>query len=140
DPAPQPISRTGGGAAGLACLQEAIYFEAGGTGEAGRRAVGYVILNRAADPRFPSSICGVVHEGEGNGSGCQFSYRCDGRAERIRDPYEYRKSGETARLVLSAKERDITGGALFFHAASMPPGWFATRQRTGRFGGNIFYR
>lgn len=124
----------------IACLQEAIYFEAGGTGSAGRRAVGHVILNRVADPRFPPSVCGVVHEGEGTGRGCQFSYRCDGLAEIVRDAREYAKSGATARSVMADPGGDITGGALFFHAAGMPPGWFATRQRTGQFGGNIFYR
>ena len=35
---------------------------------------------------------------------------------------------------------DITKGALFFHSARVAPGWFASRPRVGRFGGNVFYR
>lgn len=135
--AANPVAADG---SAVACLQEAIYFEAGGTGSVGRRAVGHVIVNRVADPRFPSSVCGVVRQGEDKGRGCQFSYRCDGLAEIVRDAGEYANAGRTARLVLAQPGSDITGGALFFHAASMAPGWFATRQRTGQFGGNIFYR
>lgn len=121
----------------LSCMAEAMYFEARGTGEAGRRAVGEVILNRAAHPEFPSTICGVVDH-RYNGS-CQFSYRCAG-------PLTYTEENElslaraTASELLSRRGEDITRGALFFHAASMAPGWFGTLTRLGQFGGNIFYK
>jgi N-acetylmuramoyl-L-alanine amidase len=117
----------------VACLAEAVYFEARGTGAEGRRAVAHVVVNRARDPRFPSSVCGVV------GEGCQFSYRCDGHAENYAEPASRRRAIETARSVLAGAP-DITGGALFFHAARVSPGWFATRARVGQFGGNVFYR
>ena len=64
----------------LACLAEAVYFEARGTGPAGETAVANVVVNRAKSRKFPNSVCGVV------GDGCQFSYRCDGRADVLADP------------------------------------------------------
>jgi spore germination cell wall hydrolase CwlJ-like protein len=120
------------------CLTEAIYFEAGSTNDEGRRAVGEVILNRAADPRFPATICGVVDQ-RYNGS-CQFSYRCDGIAEDYRSAEVRQASEDVATRLLTARGDDITNGALFFHAAWAAPGWFGTLDRRGRFGGNIFYR
>lgn len=120
------------------CLAEAIYFEAGSTSDAGRRAVGEVILNRAADPRFPPTICGVINQ-RYNGS-CQFSYRCDGIAEEYRSAAVKSASQQMATLLLTSRQEDITSGALFFHAAYMPPGWFNTLDPRGNFGGNVFYR
>lgn len=114
------------------CLAEAIYFEAGGTAD-GRAAVAHVILNRAEDGRFPGSVCGVVRDG------CQFSYRCSGKSLALADPKKRTGALKTAEAVLQGAP-DPTGGALFFHAAGIKPGWFATRPRVGTFGGNVFYR
>ena len=136
DPA---LSRSGYTASDLSCLSEALYFEARGTSYAGERAVGEVILNRAADPRFPSSICGVIDQ-RYNGS-CQFSYRCDAIPNtQFNEPAELVKMRQISYELLTDRQADITNGALYFHAASMPPGWFNTLSKRGQFGGNIFYR
>ena len=123
----------------FACLQEAIYFEAGNSPAIGQQAVAHVILNRVEDPRFPNTVCGVVSEGEEQGR-CQFSYRCQLDTSNIRWPENMRKAVATAKAILVDKVADPTGGALFFHANWMPPGWFNTLKRVGDFGGNIFYR
>ncbi len=117
----------------VSCLAEAIYFEARGTGTTGESAVAHVVVNRAKSPKFPKSICGVVADG------CQFSYRCDGRAEVLAEPSARAKAFKVAETVLSGAP-DITEGALFFHSARAAPGWFNTRPRIGTFGGNVFYR
>ncbi len=119
------------------CLAEALYFEARGTGETGLRAVGEVVVNRAGDARFPDTVCGVIDQ-RYNGS-CQFSYRCDAIPEEFNDPIAYANAQSVAHTLLHNRGADITDGALFFHAASMAPGWFGTLQRHGQFGGNIFY-
>lgn len=141
-PAAEPPSRAAvdaGQGEDLACLREAIYFEAGNVSAIGRRAVAHVVLNRAKDPRFPTSVCGVVREGEDHGK-CQFSYRCQLDASHMPSAVTLEKATATARAVLVEGDQDPTGGALFFHAKWMPPGWFGTLQRVGEFGGNIFYR
>ena len=117
----------------LACLAEAIYFEARGTGPKGEAAVAHVVVNRARSAKFPNSVCGVISDG------CQFSYRCDGHSETLAEPGSRSRAFRIAEAVLSG-EPDITQGALFFHAASASPGWFSTRPRIGTIGGNVFYR
>ena len=132
----EPVE-TGYGTDAQACLAEAVYFEARGSGDIGRRAVGEVILNRADDPQFPSTICAVVDQ-RYNGS-CQFSYRCNGSLNYT-EPQELAKANASAHTLLTNRGEDITNGALFFHARTMAPGWFGTLKRLGVFGGNIFYR
>lgn len=117
----------------MACLAEAVYFEAAGTGKAGEAAVAHVVMNRTKSAKFPSTVCGVVAQG------CQFSYRCDGKSDALADPDARARAYRVAQAVLSG-EPDITNGALFFHSASAKPGWFASRKRVGTFGGNVFYR
>jgi len=121
------------------CLTEAIYFEAGSKGPAGRAAVGHVVLNRVDSPDFPNTICEVISEGEAEDA-CQFSYRCDGLAEVYQYPTQLNRAKAAARRVISGQTPDPTNGALFFHSDQIKPGWFATRTRTGSFGGNIFYK
>ena len=133
------LSSSGYTSEDVGCLAEALYFEARGTSYAGERAVGEVILNRAADSRFPASVCGVIDQ-RYNGA-CQFSYRCDAIPnDQFHEPTELAKMRSIAYELLTDRQEDITNGALFFHAASMVPGWFATLSKRGQFGGNIFYR
>jgi spore germination cell wall hydrolase CwlJ-like protein len=117
----------------LACLAEAIYFEARGTGATGETAVAHVVVNRAQSRTFPNSICGVV------GDGCQFSYRCDGQPDALADAGARARAFRVAQAVLAGAP-DFTRGALFFHSAGAAPGWFKSRPRVGTFGGNVFYR
>ena len=117
----------------LACLAEAVYFEARGTGAAGETAVAHVVLNRAGAPEFPDTVCGVVAQG------CQFSYRCDGRPDALSDPRQRTRAFRAAEAALDGAA-DPTHGALFFHSASASPGWFASRKRLATIGGNVFYR
>ena len=130
------LSRNGFTPADVACMAEAIYHEARGTGEEGRVAVGEVILNRVADPRFPDTVCAVVDDN------CQFSYRCDAIPDdEFGNPTAYARARATSFELMTSNEEDITSGALFFHAETMRPNsWFSSLPRVGTFGGNIFYR
>lgn len=53
----------------MACIAEALYFEALNQSKEGMKAVLTVILNRKQAKGFPGSICGVVQQAN------QFSYR-----------------------------------------------------------------
>src|SRR5438045_1045344 len=68
-PTPEEVERS----RQLACLTQAIYFEARGESEEGKRAVAYVVMNRVGNPRFADTVCGVVHQG-GPKPPCQFSW------------------------------------------------------------------
>jgi spore germination cell wall hydrolase CwlJ-like protein len=130
---PAPPAAASSAPRDVACLAEALYFEARGTGPQGKAAVAQVVLNRAKSPKFPNSVCGVV------GDGCQFSYRCDGRPDVLSDATSRGRAYRAAEVALAGAP-DLTGGALFFHSARVSPRWFQTRQRVGTFGGNVFYR
>jgi N-acetylmuramoyl-L-alanine amidase len=118
----------------LACLAEAVYYEARGEPTQGRAAVAYVVLNRAESGEFPETPCAVVAEG------CQFSYRCDGRPEALAVRTDRDAAFATAKAVLTGAVADPTNGALFFHASRIRPGWFETRARVGKIGNHVFYR
>jgi spore germination cell wall hydrolase CwlJ-like protein len=118
----------------LACLAEAVYYEARGEPIQGRAAVAYVVLNRAESGKFPETPCAVVAEG------CQFSYRCDGRPEALAVRADRDAAFATAKAVLTGTVADPTNGALFFHASRIRPGWFETRARVGKIGNHVFYR
>ena len=118
----------------LACLAEAVYYEARGEPTQGRAAVAYVVLNRAESGKFPETPCAVVAEG------CQFSYRCDGRPEALADRADRDAAFATAKAVLTGAVADPTHGALFFHATRANPGWFKSRTRVAKIGKHVFYR
>ena len=44
------------------CLARNIFYESGGEPLEGKVAVGIVTINRSQDPRYPNTICGVVHQ------------------------------------------------------------------------------
>ena len=85
-----------------ACLTEALYFEARGESLVGQVAVAEVILNRVDSRRYPNTVCSVVRQGEGNGRGCQFSYRCDGLSDAMHERKAREQVGKVAWVMLKA--------------------------------------
>ncbi len=123
----------------LTCLARAVYFEARGASEQEMTAVAWVIRNRAEDPEFPSTICGVVREG-GEKAPCQFGWWCDGRPDVVRNERVYAKIATLARAVLAGDAEDPTRGANMFHGARRkPPSWTASAEGRGRIGSHLFY-
>lgn len=121
-----------------ACLATALYRESRGESEQGNVAVGYVILNRTKDRRFPSTICGVVNQGKGTRYDCQFSWACHPPAGKI-DTVYYRRAQHIAELVLQRAVPNPIGHALYFHELSVHalPSRLARYHR--RIGHHIFY-
>jgi len=132
---PSPPARID--AASQRCLALTMYWEARGEGRRGMQAVGAVVLNRVADPRFPSSVCGVVYQG-GETPPCQFSWWCDGRSDRPTQRAAWTSSLALATELLSRTLRDPTGGALFFSGKSIRQP--RQRVRTAQIGNHAFYR
>jgi len=126
------------GDAQFQCLAQTIYHEARGEDISGQVAVAEVVLNRLDDPRFPKTICGVVRQG--NGSGCAFSWTCDGRSDRPGDGEAWDQAAKIARVMLDGAPRRLTEGATFFHAGAVRPAWSRLFERTARIGAHIFYR
>lgn len=124
----------------LECLTQAVYFEARGESSRGQQAVATVIMNRTKSPKFPSTVCGVVYQGANRRHGCQFSFACDGRAERVVENTAWQRArGVAARALSGAVLRDV-GGATHFHTTEVAPAWGPRMLRTAQVGLHVFYR
>jgi spore germination cell wall hydrolase CwlJ-like protein len=123
-----------------ACLTEALYFEARGESFRGISAVAEVIINRKNSSRFPNSVCAVISQGVGGRPGCQFSYKCDGRAEVYHEPKAYARVAKMAKLKLDGRLKKITNGALFYHTTAVRPSWSRKFRRTAQVGVHLFYK
>lgn len=145
-------------------LATALYFEAAfNESMAGYRAIGWVIRNRVHSADFPNTIVEVVAEGAAGRSagGCQFSFMCDGKAERIQtlcaqpntlmSQYWRGKCDERFEVVVNIakqllaepKSSDPTGGAVLYYAASMnkAPYWAKSDMKRGtvrKIGSHVF--
>ncbi len=120
------------------CLTEALYFEARGESLEGLIAVAEVILNRVDSPLYPHNVCGVVKQR--GGGGCQFSYVCDGRTDRMRETEAADLAGRIARAMLDGAPRVLTEGATHFHTKGVRPSWSKRFSRTASIGAHFFYR
>ena len=138
----------------LYCLAMNTYFEAKSEPIAGQYATADVVLNRVNDARYPNTICEVVLQGPTRESWktkqhadlpddqrkynpvrnmCQFSWYCDGKADKVRDGDAWRKAQEIA-------YRIVTEGATHYHATYVSPNWAPQLDLVGRIGTHIFYR
>lgn len=122
------------------CLSEALYFEARGETVKGQFAVAEVIMNRVAHSRFPSTVCGVINQGTGKKFQCQFTYTCDGQAERINEPAAFARVSKVARAVIDGAPPKLTNGATHYHTTAVRPSWARVYTKTARIGVHIFYR
>jgi spore germination cell wall hydrolase CwlJ-like protein len=128
-------------AADQKCLATAIYFEARGEPTRGQAAVAKVILTRAATPGFPDTVCGVVYQNAKRRNACQFSFACDGKADRIVE----RKAWATAQRIA----REVSKGwwtladvraATHYHADYVKPRWASKMKRLASIGRHVFYQ
>lgn len=131
---------TASGGAQWRCLTEALYFEARGETAQGLFAVAEVIMNRVDNPGYPSTLCGVIHQGTGRQYACQFTYTCDGKPEVISEPNSWTRVGKVARILIDGADRNLTKGATHYHTTAVNPRWARVFPRTARYGVHLFYR
>lgn len=118
------------------CLAQVIYFEARGEPIYGQIAVAQVTINRRNSNLFPNSICRVISQ---TSPVCQYSWYCDGKSDYLPNNTEARLAYALAKGLLTSRVKDITQGALFFHANSINPGW-SNLEKTIEIGAHVFYR
>lgn len=124
----------------LHCLAQNIYFEARGEPMVGKVAVGHVVLNRAADRRWPRRVCSVIKQGGyKKRHRCQFSWWCDGRSDQPVNRVAWKESLHVAKMIKMGVANDPTNGALWYHAVSVMPAWAKKLDRYARIGQHIFY-
>lgn len=130
----------GKGGEQFACLAEALYFEARGESIKGQVAVAEVILNRVESNKFPDTVCGVINQGTGRKYACQFTYTCDGHAEKVTEPRAYARVAKIAKAMLSGMPQKLTDGATYYHTTAVSPRWARVFAHTATIGVHRFYR
>jgi N-acetylmuramoyl-L-alanine amidase len=119
----------------VACMTQALYYEARGEGQNGQEAVAEVILQRVKSGGHPDTICGVVREPR------QFSFLTDGSTKREIDADAWQSAKELAtRIVRGELVTSLTRRALFYHQVDIQPAWASEMVRTVKIGNHIFYR
>jgi spore germination cell wall hydrolase CwlJ-like protein len=122
------------------CLTQAVYYEAGYEPPEGRRAVAQVVINRMRHAGYPKSICGVVYQGSGRTTGCQFSFTCDGSLGRPPNLNVWADAQVVARQALSGAVEPSVGVSTHYHADYVAPYWAPTLVKLAQIGAHIFYR
>jgi spore germination cell wall hydrolase CwlJ-like protein len=111
------------------CLIRAMYFESNRSSRDGLMAVGTVVMNRVASPRFPNTICGVV------GQPGQFAA---GVLTSPLDPRQLPLVERTADAILAGERYKPIGDAMWFHVSSLQIPYRVEYMAVA--GGNAFYR
>lgn len=124
----------------LECLTQAAYYEARGEGRDGMRAVAQVVLNRVRHRAFPNSVCGVVFQGAGRRTGCQFSFTCDGSMRGRVNRAAWNRAREIASSALSGAVEARVGNATHFHTTGVSPRWRHSLIQVAHVGDHLFYR
>jgi spore germination cell wall hydrolase CwlJ-like protein len=124
----------------LTCLAQNIYFEARSEPNEGKLAVAHVVMNRVASRYFPDTVCGVVQDGTDEVlHKCQFSWYCDGKADKVEDETAWAEATALASAVYWGRAEDPSGGALWYHADYVKPIWRKAFERGPQIGHHIFY-
>jgi spore germination cell wall hydrolase CwlJ-like protein len=122
------------------CMSQAVYYEAGFEPAQGRRAVAQVVINRMRHAGYPKSICGVIYQGAGRTTGCQFSFTCDGSLSRPVNAAAWSDAQYVARQALSGTVEPGVGVSTHYHADYVSPYWAPTLVKLAQIGQHIFYR
>lgn len=111
----------------LRCLEATIHHEAKGESLAGKLMVGNVVLNRAASPQYPKSVCAVVKQRK------QFSWYKGNDA--VLDAAVSHETKLAAREAMATQRDNV----LFFHATYVAPKWSQRLKHRFIIGNHIFY-
>lgn len=123
------------------CLADAVYFESRGEPVRGQMAVAQVVINRVFSGHYPNNICGVVYQNARRRLGCQFTFACDGRPERIDEPAAWERAQHIARDALDGNYwLDDVGTATHYRARWVHPRWVRKMRKLDRIGVHTFYR
>lgn len=121
------------------CLATVALYEAG-TDREGQRAVIQVVLNRVRARGFPKTVCGVVYQGSGRTTGCQFSFTCDGSLQRRPEHLGWDQARRAARRALDGHVYAAVGRATHYHTDWMVPYWRPSLEKIGQVNAHIFYQ
>jgi len=128
------------------CLAKGIYYEAGSESVRGKEAVGFVILNRTTNKKYPSSICKVIKQQtmKDGKKFCQFSWYCSGGDKKLNAQISNENYAESLRIAESILNKKIDNWipqAVSFHLSGVNAGWTKRGlQEVAHIGRHVFYR
>jgi len=124
-----------------ACLAMAIYHEGRSTSHDSQLAIAETVINRAAHPDFPSTICEVVKQPSRRPvtrpAACQFSFWCDGKDDTPHNEAAWKTAQTVAKEALLGAT--LRTGATHYHTTYVAPVWSKSLEPVGLIGGHIFY-
>ena len=123
-----------------AWLAPADLVAANGEPSAGQLAVAQVILNRLRHPRFPKTVCAVVHQGSDRATGCQFTFTCDGSLARSAGVAGMMRARMVASAALHGAVSFAAGQATHYHTIWIVPVWAHQMSKVAIVGHHVFYR
>ena len=121
------------------CLALNVYHEARSDDMIGQYAVAQVVINRVQSSKFPNDVCSVIKQSRKDGT-CQFSWYCDGKSDKPREPYAWAYAQMVAADVILGETVDITEGATHYHANYVRPYWADKLEYTVTYGSHLFYK
>jgi spore germination cell wall hydrolase CwlJ-like protein len=118
----------------LFCLTSTVYGESRGESELGQALVAQTVMNRAADPRWPSTPCGVVAQAS------QFAGFKAAVPRNAQDRESWELAKALSRVVAAGQFRvGSCSRTTHFHEASIRPTWAKSMRRLCRVDSHIFY-
>lgn len=123
--APDPLQ------AELRCVTENVVREAAGESFKGQAAVAAVTIARRDDPRWPSGLCGVVHERKA------FSWTLL-KNKRPLEQGEWSRARLAVAVALAGWEP--CPGARWYHRDDVKPHWARKVEKACQVGRHVFYR
>lgn len=114
------------------CLVRNVYYESKSEPRNGKLAVALVTLNRVNNPKYPSTICGVVYQKH------QFSWTKNKRLLKAKiNPKQWQAAKSAA--IEAYMNRNVLGyfSATHFHNQTVKPKWGL--RRVARIGNHTFY-
>jgi spore germination cell wall hydrolase CwlJ-like protein len=124
----------------LDCMTAAIYYEAANQPLDGQRAIAQVVINRMRHPAYPKTVCGVVFQGSGRPTGCQFTFTCDGSLTRTPAPKLWATARAVAHAALSGYVFAGIGHATHYHTVWVVPYWNTSLTKVAVVGAHVFFR
>tara|TARA_R110002020_G_scaffold448411_1_gene661221 strand:- start:140 stop:607 length:468 start_codon:yes stop_codon:yes gene_type:complete len=118
------------------CLSVNAYHEARGESLQEQMAVSQVVLNRVADPRWPSDTCEVITQAN------QFSWYDDALSNSVYDMQAWKDNVHSVLLVYSGMSDDIVDGATHYYAHNKidKPTWAEDMSVTVKLRGHTYLK
>ena len=126
----------------LECMTRNIYYEAATEPVEGKLAVAQITMNRVASDRFPDSVCEVVYQKTrfSDRTVCQFSWYCDGSAQRrrVQESLWLESRAAAKKVMFEGWRLPSLERSMFYHADYVNPRW--RLDRVVQIGRHIFYQ